>query len=367
MIVEVNNRKNLKRFIYFVKDLYEDDPHYIYPLFYILYRELLNEVIKKNNYTAIISIDNLGKINGRLLYTFEYNPKEDNNICYWSYFDCYNQQEVANELFSYMENKMKEKDICISEGSFTPYDPDNRRGVLVKGFEYDPVIFTTYNKEYYQNLLETYGYSKYRDSFSVIASEEKYIKPRLDKFSKFFERRYKVRVDDVNFNDFDKEIDDIHAVLSEADHDLIYQETPSTELIRDVANNLKIFLDSRIIKIAREEETEKPVGFAFCLLDYNQVFKKTKGKIRPLKILIEKRRITKVRGMMQYIVPEYQGTGLNAYIYKNIYDEFKNMGITDFEAGTMMEGNERAISSFAKFGGEVAKTYRIYRKVTKND
>ncbi len=365
MIVTVNSKNDLKRFIYFVRDLYQDDPHYIYPLFYVLYRELIQEVIKSKKYTAILSVDQDNKIKGRLLYTFEHNAKENVNICYWSYFDAYDDQLVANELFNQMEVAMKENNIYVSEGSFTPYDPDNRRGILVKGFEYDPVIFTSYNKAYYQELLEQYGFTKYKDTFSVMTEEAKYIRPRLDKFSKFFARRHNVRVDNINFKNLEKEIDDIHSVLLEADHGIIYQETPSVDLIREIAKNLKFFLDSRIIKIAREEGTEKPVGFAFCLLDYNQLFKKTKGRLKLFTLLFGKKKITKVRGMMQYVVPKYQGSGLNAHIYKSIYDDFKIMNINEFEAGTMMEGNERALTSFSKFGGEIAKTYRIYRKVIK--
>ena len=86
MIVTVNSKNDLKRFIYFVRDLYQDDPHYIYPLFYVLYRELIQEVIKSKKYTAILSVDQDNKIKGRLLYTFEHNAKENVNICYWPYF-----------------------------------------------------------------------------------------------------------------------------------------------------------------------------------------------------------------------------------------------------------------------------------------
>ncbi len=362
MIRRVSTKKDLKRFIYFVKDLYKDDPYYIYPLFSILYKELKQELLKTNQYTAILSVDNNDVILGRLLYTFEHNQKEDIDICYWSYFDCVESQEVCNELFSYMEQDMKKNKIKISEGSFTPYDPDNRRGVLVKGFDSDPVIFTSYNKIYYKALLESYGYIKHKDTFSVIAVETDANREKLYKFSRFFERRYNVDLDYINFSNIEKEIEDIHQILLEADHDQLYQDTPSIDLIRDVANNLRLFLDKRIIIMAREHETKKPIAFMFCLLDFNQVFKKTKGRVLPLRMLLYKRKITKARGMMQYIIPEYQGTGLIAYIYKRIYEEFKKIGITDFEGGTMMEDNMRSLTSFSKFGGDKAKTFRIYRK-----
>ena len=82
-------------------------------------------------------------------------------------------------------------------------------------------------------------------------------------------------------------------------------------------------------------------------------------------MMLLKSKITKARGTMQYIVPEYQNTGLIAHIFNSLFDEFTKQGITDFEAGTMMENNPKPINAFKKFGGEIIKTYRIYGKELK--
>ncbi|XMB72110.1 hypothetical protein RJI07_08375 [Mycoplasmatota bacterium WC30] len=362
MILKVETKHDLKRFIYYVKDLYKDNPHYIYPLFYILFKELKKEVLKDQTYTAILSLNENSNVQGRLLYTMEYNEKEKRYSCYYSYFDTIDSQEVCDELFGYMEADMRKNNVFHSEGSFTPYDPDNRRGILVDGFDSDPVIFTSYNMDYYQKLIEANGYSKKVDTYSIIpVRTEKNIK-RLNTLSSFFERRYNVDIDFIDFKNLDRDISDIHTILTEADNEIIYQEAPSIDLIKDVAENLKLFLDRRIAIIARERENRRPIGFAFCLLDFNQVFKKTKGRIFPIRFLLYKRKITKARGMMQYVVPKYQGTGLLGFMYKIIYEQFEILGINKFEAGTMMEGNTKALNTFSKFGGKIAKTYRIYGK-----
>lgn len=362
MIKIIQNKQDLKRFIYYVKDLYHDDPHYIYPLFSILTKELKSEVLIKKAYTAILALDDQNKIQGRLLYQMSYNPKADQKVCYWSYFDAIDSDQVTKELFDHMENDMKEHDVLYSEGSFTPYDPDNRRGILVQGFESDPVIFTSYNKSYIPKLLETYGFSKSRDTYSIKPEDSEDGAKRLERFSQFFERKYKIDVDYINLHQVDSEIKDIHEILSAADHEIIYQEIPSIDLIKSVAENMRMFLDKRIIMIAREHDTRRPVGFFFCLLDYNQVFKKLKGKIRPIRMILGKKKITKVRGMMQYVIPQYQKTGLLGYIYKKIYEEFKKMGIKEFEAGTVMESNDSALTTFSMFDGKIANIYRIYGK-----
>ncbi len=367
MILKVKKKSELKRFIYYVKDLYKDDPHYIYPLFYILKKELIREVLKKKDYTAIFSINKESVIQGRLLYRMEYNPKEKRDVCYFSYFDAINSNEVTKELFEYMERDMLKHNVFYSEGSFTPYDPDNRRGILINGFDSDPIIFTSYNKSYYQTLLEEYGYTKCRDTFSIKPEMNESTTKRLNTLGRYFDRKYKIDVDYIDFKNIESEIRDIHEILQEADNEHIYQDTPSIDLIRDVAKNLKIFLDKRLIRIARERETKKPIGFCFCMLDYNQVFKLTEGKIKISKLLFAKKYITKSRGMMQYVIPKYQGTGLIGYIYKHIFDEFREMGITEFEAGTMMEGNDKPLKSFDKFGGRINKTYRIYGREINHD
>lgn len=361
MIIEVHSKKLLNKFIYFPKKLYQNDSHYIYPLFAILRKELTKEVLKTNVYTAIISVSD-EEIRGRLLYTYQINHRLNQEVCYFSYFDAYDNQSVFNELFDYMKEDMVRRRVSICEGTFTPYDPDNRRGVLVKGFDDDPIIFTSYNYPYYQTLFENYGFKKIRDTYSLKPplSQENYRK--LDLLTKFFERRYSVEIKPIDFKNIDQEITDIHQILEEATTEIIYQEAPSIDMIKSVANNLKLFLDKRIILIAREKKTSKPIGFVFCLLDYNQIFKLSKGRIPLLKIFRPLKYVTKARGMMQYVVPRYQNSGLIGVLYKKVYDNFAIMGIKDFEAGTMMEDNEKPLKAMAKFGGEVSKVYRIYRK-----
>ena len=361
MIKTVTSKKYLNQFIYFVKDLYKDEDHYIYPVFSILKKELRKKVLQDQEYKAILSLkDEI--VRGRLLYTFTYNQKRNQKICYFSFCDLVDNQAVFDELFQFMEEDMIDHDIYYSEGTFTPYDPDNRRGVLVQGFDDDPVIFTTYNFPYYQKLYENYGFNKVHDTHSLHPKINLDNYRKLKVFNEMFSRRFKVEVSPIDLKNIDQEIEDIHEILQKATTDVIYQEAPSLELIKSVAENLRFLLKPEIVVIARETETKAPIGFAICLLDYNQIFKITKGKIKILKFLRPLKYINRSRGMMQYVVPKYQSTGLIVYMYDKIYDSFKKMGINRLEAGTIMEDNLRSMTSFAKFGGEAVKTYRIYGK-----
>jgi RimJ/RimL family protein N-acetyltransferase len=360
MVKEVTNKKQLHEFIYFIKELYKDDPYYVFPIFYAQKKELNEIVLKEKTYKALLTYQN-DKVVGRLLYTYDYSKKQGKDICYYSYFDIINDYSVLEELFQYMENDMKEHNIDYSEGTFSPFDPDTRRGVMIKGFDSDPSIFTSYNYPYYGELLERYGYTKAIDTVLLDAYVDDSSKKKLNTFSKFFLRSHDVDIDSLNFKDLDKDLKDIEQILQVATNEIIYQDAPTMDMIENAARQMKAFINPKLVKIAREKNG-KPIGFCLVMPDFNQVFKKTKGRIRPLKMLYLKRKITKARGQMQYIVPEYQNTGLIGHMFKVIFDDLVEEGITAFEAGTMMENNPKPINAFKKFGGEITKIYRLYGK-----
>lgn len=362
MIIDISNKKDLHRFIYFIKDLYKDDPYYVYPIFYAQKKELNEIVLEKKTYKAILSVDENNNVMGRLLFTYDFSKKQDKEICYYSYFDCVNDFHVVKEMFDFMEEDMKSHNINYSEGTFSPFDPDTRRGVMIKGFNEAPSIFTSYNYEYYGTLLEQYGYTKAIDTVLLNAEVSDKSKKRLNTFSKFFLRSNDVRVDSLNMKDMDKDLKDIEEILGKATTEVIYQDAPDMELIENTARQMKMFINPKLVKIARENESNKPIGFCLVFPDFNQVFKMTKGRIRPLYMFYLKRKITRARGQMQYVVPEYQNSGLIGHMFKVIFDDLVHEGIDSFEAGTMMEDNPKPINAFKKFGGEITKVYRLYGK-----
>lgn len=69
-------------------------------------------------------------------------------------------------MLAEMNRRLAATGVEYVEGAYWPFDPDNRRGILVKGFEFQPVIFTSYNPEYYPELLENFGFEKHFDTLT---------------------------------------------------------------------------------------------------------------------------------------------------------------------------------------------------------
>lgn len=360
MIIKVNDKSTLYEFIYFIKDLYKNHKKYTYPIFFSQKKELSKIVLEKKTYTALLCKIN-GKTCGRLLYTIDYSKQRKENIGYFSYFDCVESLEVATELFDYMEKDLSGK-VGYIEGTYSPFDPDTRRGILVKGFEYDHTFMTSYNYEYYEILLQNLGYEKAYDTYTVSIPLEK---SSIDKVRTIGEKMgslLDVKIDNLNLRNIEKDIVDIHTILQRATTELNYQEAPSLEVITKFANSVKLFLNPHLVKIAREKSTDKAIGFCLVLPDYNQILKKSNGKINPLLFITKKYKIDSVRGILQYVVPEYQKKGLIALIYYKLYQAFDKFGITKFEGGTILENNSDSWGALVKFGGEITKIYRIMGK-----
>ena len=54
MIQEVKTKRQLKVFIDFIKMLYQNDSHMVYPLFSVLKKELTEQVLQTKRYTALL-------------------------------------------------------------------------------------------------------------------------------------------------------------------------------------------------------------------------------------------------------------------------------------------------------------------------
>lgn len=362
MITQVQDRSQLKKFVFYVKTLYKHCNQYVYPIFSSLKKELKEHVLEKKDYIAILSYNQKNEVQGRVLFTFAYDKDKRCNICFFSFFDCINDVEVANELFSFIFEKMREKGINYIEGPYTPYDPDTRRGILVEGYSLDQTLFNSYNFPYYQELLLQCGFYKKIDTLALDAKLNLDTSKLLNRLAKMFYTHYNVEIKSLNFSLIDQEIDDVVEIMKASTNNLNYQEAPSREQVVSVFKELKQFLNPNYIKIAREKDTRKPLGFCLVLPDYNQYFKITKGKIKILQFLLYRNKIDKVIGKLQYVVPQYQSSGLIAALFKEIVDNLMKDNMKVFEAGTIMENNEKSYSIFKHLGGDIIKRFRIFGK-----
>ena len=171
-ISKVTNKKDKKDFINFPHELYSGDNNYV-PELYLNISEVLNE--KKNPFykhskaDLFLAKDDQGKVLGRIaaIQDNNYNEHHDSNVGFFGFFDVINDYNVAKQLLdtAYEWVKANGADQILGPTNFTTNDT---AGVLVDGYDSPPTVMMTYNKPYYSQLLEKYGYAKEMDLFAYI-------------------------------------------------------------------------------------------------------------------------------------------------------------------------------------------------------
>lgn len=353
----------IKKFVEFPDLLYKGDDNYVPYMKTDLSKTLKRLVLKEKRYTALLATEGK-KVLARVLFTVDKNKQlHTEKCCFFSMFECVDDVAVCKMLFDELRRLAAQAGAEYVSGTYFPFDQDNRRGILCHGFERPPLIFTSYNKPYYDKLLTCCGLQKQTDAYEYEIDVNGVDDDRLANVAKFSMKKYDFRVDTVDWNNLERDISDVHKVMQEATNEIIFQDAPTIENLRSIVTQWKAYLNKDFILIARSNKDDSPLGIAMALPDFFQVFRKMRGKTDLkgiLAFLSERRKIRSYRAIMQYVVPKYQNKGAIVALYNKMNQNAKRYGVTYMEAGTIMENNVQSNSSIVALGGKLARVYRIY-------
>lgn len=370
-VKQVESSSDMNRFLKLPWSIYKGNKCWVPPMI----KDLKNTIDPSQNPSmkkitqAVFLAEKAGKPVARIFAGIDSNLNDKKNMCmgYFSLFECIDDSEAAKCLFDAALSWFREKgvDKVIGPVSATGTDGDEDKGLLIDSFDVPPSIMNSYNPPYYMRLLEENGFTKDYDVFAYRMESDAVFKKDFGKILGFAQKKYDFRVDSLNMKDIDGEILAIKHVLDLAVPDewpdLV---APSLDEVKEMAKKLLAYADPDLIAIARNGQNEA-IGFALALPDFNQVLIHMNGRITPLsalKYLWYKRRITRARVFVMFVIPEYRSKGVSFGIYHNIFRNARDKGYTGGEASTIGEENIRMRTDIENFGAEHCKTYRIYKK-----
>jgi len=368
-IVKVTTKKQKKQFIDFPHDLYKGDPNYV-PEIYLGMQELMNP--KKNpffehsNADLFLAFRNK-KIVGRIaaIQNNNYNQFANSNVGYFGFFDVIEDYTVAEKLLQTAVDWVKAKGHTALYGP-TNFSTNETAGILVEGFELPPVINMTYNKPYYVDFVNRFGFTKqmdllaYKVPTSTVSEKSLRIAERL-------EERLKSRgitIRNVVLKNWKKEVPVIHKLYKEA-WDKNWGFVPPTDAeFHHLADSLKMILVPEMVFLA--EKDGKGIGFFLAVPNINEIMiKQKRGRILPfgaLRLLFGKRKTKILRIILLGVTDEYRRLGIEAIFYAKIIRYAQQNGISFGEGSWILENNEMMNKGLQNLNGEPYKRYRIYQK-----
>jgi GNAT superfamily N-acetyltransferase len=361
----VVSKSDEKKFIKFQWAPYAGNPHWVPPML-MDRRKLIDRKgnpFYKHAVMELYLAEREGKVVGRIgaIVNDNHNREHGENIGFFGFFECIDDQSVANALFDAAKKWLKAKGVTAMRGPASP-SVNDEYGLLIDGFDRPPSVLMTYNPPYYQTLVEKYGFTKAQDLFAYYIHKDKVFNEKFKRISDTVLRRETLKIRQLDMKKFDEDVRLVREMYSRG-WSKNWGEVPMTEdEFNYVAKDLKMIVDPRLVIIA--ESRGKPVGFGMTLPDLNQVLIHNRhGWLIPgiLRVLLFKKKIDRVRIVMLGVLPEYANTGIGAALFYETGRRCVESGYPHGEASWVNEGNVMMNRGAQLMQGTIDKRYRIYQ------
>jgi GNAT superfamily N-acetyltransferase len=373
MPLEVNpvrSRRDLSRFIELPYRLHANEPRWVPPL-RVERRMFLSR--RQNPFFAHGEAEYLlavrdGEVVGRMTAHIDhaFNAHQDNRWGMFGFFECEDDQEVATALLRAGEAWLRERgrDRAVGPMDFRMNDEP---GILVEGFDREPMIRQPWHPRYYRGLLEGAGYDKVVDLYFwelYIGGRDKVL-PVIWELAEKVKSEHGITLRHMRKRDARREMQTFAEIFNVAWKDNWGFVPYSEEDVKELANDLRLFFFPNWTWVA-ETADGKPVAAAITVPDLNQVLMRMNGRVLPsgwVQWLRRRSIVDRVRVGWLGVLPEYQHTGVAAALYKAHFDMAEQAPQTWGEMGWILETNEGMNRGMEGMGGERIKRYRMYERV----
>lgn len=348
--VAVDTAELRREFLDFPARLYADDQNYIRPLdqdIEKVFDPKKNKLFQTGECERFLFKNPEGDTIGKVAVFVNPNYTNDQPTGGIGFFDCVNDQEVANFIFDFCKDWLLRRGMEAMDGSINFGERDQFWGVLAEGFS-EPLYGMNYNAPYYPALFENYGFRLY---FNQLC----YSRPVHAELSRHFRLSHRKHLANPDFsvrhlrkNELEKFAKDFTEIynLAWAGHSEGGKELDFPKVLK-MFRSMKPVLDENIIWFAYHKD--RPVAMWVNIPDLNQWFKYLRGKfgiLQKLKFLFLKkfRKNTKMVGIVFGVVPKWQRTGVEGLMIvegaahiqkKTAYETTEMQWIGDFNPKMM--------------------------------
>jgi GNAT superfamily N-acetyltransferase len=308
-----------------------------------------------------------GRVVGRITaqVDFEFNQYHGSRWGMFGFLDFEDDQEILDALLAAAETW------CRAHGCDRMVGPMNfslndEAGVLIEGFEREPLIREPWTPPYYQSRCEAAGLAKAMDLYGwdLSISDRDRMDPILPKIAERSRTRYGITIRRMERRHLRHEMDEFAEVYNAAwSHNWGFVPYSKADL-DGYTIDMQLVYSRDWFMIA--EQDGKTIAMAITIPDIHQVYKKMKGRLLPLGwlyYLMRGRIIDRVRVGFLGVLPEYQHTGVAAALYLEHFDVAARSRQKKGEASFILEVNTAMNRGLEAMGGRIVKRWRVYERL----
>jgi hypothetical protein len=218
-IIPVEGKQATRRFIQLPYDLYRNDAHWVPPL-----RMAVAELLDKEKHPFYANAETQlylalkdGRVVGRVAAILDraHNRFHQESAGFFGFYESIDDAEVALALLSQARAWVKGKGAEFLRGPVNP-STNYECGMLIDGFDSDPMIMMPYNPSYYPALMEKTGLRKAKDLYAYLSNTKVIETGKIDRLADRVLASTEVRVRQIDLKNYQADVERVWEVYNSA-------------------------------------------------------------------------------------------------------------------------------------------------------
>jgi len=370
-VIEVTNADTVKDFLKVNALLNQHNPAYIRPIdneVKDVFEPSKNKNYKYGESKRWIAKNDSGTLIGRIaaFTNSKYiNKGTDFKTGGIGFFDCINDQALADVLFDTAKTWLQNKGMEAMDGPINFGDRDKWWGLMVEGFDKEPMYGMSFNPAYYEALFTAYGFKNYYNQYYYSMNVDDPLPPRFPERHAKFKTKPGYEARHVKLNNLEKYAGDFATVYNAAWAQHGEAKEITKEQVVKLFKTMKPIMDERLVWFAYYKA--EPIAMFINIPDLNQYFKHFNGKLGWLEkirlwLMVKTGYNKQLVGLAFGVVPKYQALGIDSFMIYECGLLVQNKGwYTQYEMGWAGDWNPKMINIYKSLGGLQSRRMITFR------
>lgn len=366
-IKEAKNDKELMDFVKFPFSLYKNNPYWVPPIIKEEFKSFnpKNDIFQSVDVHFYLAYKNdqlVGRVAASINWT-EVNDLHKPKVRF-GWLEMIDDINVTKALLDKVAALGNSNNLKYIEGPMGFSNMD-KAGMLTAGFDYIATMIGIYNPEYYPKHMEELGFTTEAEWMEYKLDIKSFNPQKINVLSGLISKRYQVNL--LKFKSI-KEllpyVDEMFALLNKTYADLQSFVPIQQFQIEHYKKQYLNFIHPDYISCVMDKDN-KMIAFAITMPSFSKGFQKANGKLFPFGFWHLLKAMKKNNHAEFYLIgidPAYQNKGINALIFKEIYDNFTKNGITEIETNPLLIENNKIQQLWKEFNPIIHKRRKTFRK-----
>ena len=326
------DKRLVREFLDLPKSIYKGNPSWVCPFddsIESVFDPTRNKLFADGEAIRWVAYDSSGRAVGRIAAFYDrehaYSYEQPTGGC--GFFEAIDDQQLADMMFDAARDWLAQRGMEAMDGPVNFGSRDAWWGLLVEGYEFQPLYENPYNPPYYKALFENYGFQNYFNQNTYIwkCYDDSINDVVYDRVKRLMSTPG-YRFEPLGKGDLKTAAENIRLIYNKAWALFTGVKPMSEQQAQDMMKMLRPIVDRDLIYFAYFND--EPIAFFVMVPDLNRIIGKFRGKlnlINKLRLMWDlkvRRRSDRIFAIIFGVTPEFQGKGVESGMMKYMLENY---------------------------------------------